>query len=380
MKSRSLSSILAQVLGAALLASAACGGATAEVLGDENGTNPSSSGGTTSGGTSGTSGGGTTPTKTPPSPPVPPNPPPKDAGLPDTGCNATPKLLKQGNGCADVWHQPCGIPAGVNTADGLDEKECSILCGKNPEGFKYWGCSEYMLDDLPGPSFSCYTCVEGRRPQGYDETLPKEAPTPVAAWLAHAADLERVSIDAFYILATELAHWGADKELVARCRSAARDEVRHARMLASLARREGAKVSEAPIAHGPVRSLFEVALENAVEGCVRETYGALVAGWQAKNASRPEIRRVMSRIVVDETVHAELAWDVHAWAMTLLSPEERALVEEAMTKAIADLVTAATTMPHPALVAELGLPSARDAGRLVLGLAQELLVPLADVA
>src|SRR4029453_18365855 len=138
----------------------------------------------------------------------------------------------------------------------------------------------------------------------------------------------------------ELAHWGADADLVTRSRSAARDEIRHARMLGSLARREGATLSEAPVVHGPIRSLFEIALENAVEGCVRETFGALVAGWQADHAKRQDVRRVMMRIYRDEVTHADLAWQVHAWISKKLSPKQLEVIEGAMDRAIGELVFA----------------------------------------
>jgi hypothetical protein len=50
---------------------------------------------------------------------------------------------------------------------------------------------------------------------------------------------------------------------------------------ADLARRHG--VAPLPIKVGafPARSLEDLAVENATEGCVRETYGALLALWQS---------------------------------------------------------------------------------------------------
>jgi len=60
------------------------------------------------------------------------------------------------------------------------------------------------------------------------------------------------------------------------------------------------------------RTLFEVALENAVEGCVRETYGAAVGAWQARRAPDDRVRRAFAPVVADEARHADLAWDVHA--------------------------------------------------------------------
>lgn len=312
--------------------------------------------------------GTSSPPETPPLPAVDAGPPPGfDAGPPT--CADPPKFLRT-DGCTDVWFQPCGFPAGVDPKDGLSQAECNQLCGPSPDPVqKYWGCQEHLTDDLPGPSVDCFTCVAGRRPAGYADEAPEAS---LGGWLAHAADLERVSIDAFQILARELAHHGAPPVLLAWAARAEGDEVRHARALGLLATREGARLSDAPIVHGAPRSLLDLAIENAVEGCVRETYGALVAAWQAEHARRPSIRRVMARIEKDETSHAELAWRVHAWATGRLSVEERACVARAMAAAVDELGSAAEAKVAPALVAELGLPSAQDAIRLVRGLREAL--------
>lgn len=364
-----LSSVLAHVLASTALL--ACGGKTSEVGDDLFGNNP---GGTTSsssssGGQTTTTGSATPPAPTPPTTNVPPT---KDAGpptKPDAGCTTPPELVRQGSGCADVFYLACGYPAGVDPSNGFDATECSKLCGKNANGFGYWGCGEYMLDDLPGPSVECYTCVEGRRPEGFVER-PLER--TVAGWLAYAADLERVSVDAFRILARELAFHGAPHDLIRAACTAADDEIRHANALGGLAKREGATLRSEPVMQRATRDLRAIALENAVEGCVREAFGAVVAGWQAKHAHRLDIRRAMARIYVDETAHAELAWNVHAWIMAKLSAEERAEVEAAMDHAFAELTRSASQpLPDP-WIGDLGLPRPAQARRLVRDLVASL--------
>jgi hypothetical protein len=345
--------ILARVLASATLA--ACGGSIVDV--DTTGTpeGPSTGGSSTS------------------SPPSRPHPPKADSGVavdagPDAAVDAAvdagcaPVLVRSDEACAAVWYHPCGIPAGVDPSDGMSMEECKAVCSP---GGKWWGCDPYLLDDLPGPSFSCYACVEGRRPEGYVE--PATSAT-VAGWLAHAADLERVSIDAFRTMARELAHHGAPEDVLRDVARAEADEVRHTRIIGTLARREGAMLSTEPVPHGPVRPLVEVAVENAVEGCIRETYGALVAAWQAKHAARADIRKAMAAIAPDETAHADLAWRAHAWLMGRLTPAERARVDVAMAKAVRELTVAASIPVPPALVSALGLPAAIDARRLVEGL------------
>ena len=272
--------------------------------------------------------------------------------------------------CADVWHHPCGLPSGVDPSDGLSDAECNAACGvvKDPPNAPrtYWGC---RMEEGTTSAVRCYTCIAGRRPA--DWSAPARVAT-IAGWLAEAAELERVSIDAFRILHRELREHEAPCSLLALVRAAERDEVRHTRILEALARREGAIPRDARVAHAEVRALVDIALENAVEGCVRETYGALVAGWQARHAGRDVIRRAMKRIHVDETRHADLAWRAHAWIMERLSDEDRAHVEQALQDAVGELATSAFASIPQELVRELGLPSPAVAAHLVASLRGEI--------
>jgi hypothetical protein len=106
------------------------------------------------------------------------------------------------------------------------------------------------------------------------------------------------------------------------------------------------------------RSLFELALENAVEGCIRETYGALVAHQQATLARDPQLADVMSSIARDEASHAELSWRIAAWIEPQLNASERAQLTLARRAALAELYEAGKTAVLPARAAlALGYPS-----------------------
>jgi hypothetical protein len=72
----------------------------------------------------------------------------------------------------------------------------------------------------------------------------------------------------------------------------------------------GASVPSPRVRHTRARSLDAVACENAVEGCVHETFGAAVAVMQSERAREPSCRDAMKRIAADEIRHAELAWAV----------------------------------------------------------------------
>src|SRR5206468_2038263 len=128
---------------------------------------------------------------------------------------------------------------------------------------------------------------------------------PLGRFFARLAQLESVSIGAFGALATELERHGADATLVARARRAKHDEVRHARAAWSLARRFGARAERfARMPKARARSLAELAEENAAEGCVRETFGAIVARFQACTSHDAQIAGAMRAIAFDEADHA----------------------------------------------------------------------------
>jgi hypothetical protein len=106
------------------------------------------------------------------------------------------------------------------------------------------------------------------------------------------------------------------------------------------------------------RSLAELALENAVEGCTREAFGAVVAGHQAGAAATPEMRAALATIADEEMGHAELSWAIHEWALTRLDETEAAAIEAARLAAVAS-VAAGDYATEPAEVrAAVGLPDA----------------------
>jgi hypothetical protein len=170
--------------------------------------------------------------------------------------------------------------------------------------------------------------------------------------------MEAVSVLAFERLARELAAHGAPGDLVREARRAARDERRHARIMGEIAREHGARVPRARLRHRSVRSLAIIARENAVEGCVRETYGALLASWQAIHARDPELRAAMRSIAPDERRHAALAAAVDEWISPRLSPRTRRSIARAMARARASL--------HGDAPVETGLPT-RAQSRVLIG-------------
>ncbi|HWZ87964.1 MAG TPA: hypothetical protein VNW92_03915 [Polyangiaceae bacterium] len=107
-----------------------------------------------------------------------------------------------------------------------------------------------------------------------------------------------------------------------------------------------------------------MALENAVEGCVRETYGALVATWQAQVARDPVVRAAMKRIARDETRHAALSWSVGSWLETRLDTEARCRVERAKQAEARLILRSAESDGTTPFAAAAGLPTPGETLRL----------------
>jgi rubrerythrin len=160
----------------------------------------------------------------------------------------------------------------------------------------------------------------------------------MGGWLAGMAWMEAASIRSFERLACELEAHGAPKWLAREARRAARDETRHARAMRKLAHEYGASVPRVRLSKRPVRSLEAIARENAVEGCVHETWGALEATVQSEHATDPRIRTAMKQIAPDEKRHAALALAVAEWIEPKLTDRARERVARAKTDAEKELV------------------------------------------
>jgi hypothetical protein len=121
-----------------------------------------------------------------------------------------------------------------------------------------------------------------------------------------------------------------------------------------------------------VRSLEAIARQNAVEGCVHETFGAAVAMVQSMNASDARVRAAMRPIARDELRHADLAWAVARWLDLRLAPAARARVARARCRAARTLLRRVSRKVDPDLVAHLGIPSTHHASAIALDLAESL--------
>jgi hypothetical protein len=240
--------------------------------------------------------------------------------------------------------------------------ECLSICAN---GYTLC-CGPYPADGGALTVTCNYDCgPTGRRPVGLAAAATRGS-CGVGHYLAAMAHLEAASVHAFRTLARQLGRLGAPARLVARAVAAARDEVRHTRLARALARRHGATPPPVALTSAPplVPSLETLAADNAVEGCVRETFGALLAAWQARTAGDAEIRAAMTRIADDEAAHAELAWDLDAWLMPRVDAPARARVRAARAQAIAALEHELAAPPPSLLIDRAGLPDVARAQQL----------------
>jgi hypothetical protein len=138
-------------------------------------------------------------------------------------------------------------------------------------------------------------------------------------------------------MALELRALGAPVELVARAEEARADEIRHAEAMARQAGRFGACVPALAPSPMHLRGREAIALENAVEGCVRETFGAIIAAYQARRAVDRALRAELGIIAVEEARHAQLSWDVGVWLEGGLEPDAQTRVRRARLAALVEL-------------------------------------------
>ncbi|MFT3767979.1 MAG: hypothetical protein QM820_21215 [Minicystis sp.] len=280
----------------------------------------------------------------------------------DSGADAEP-------GC--IYKLPCGLSQGlvVMGCDLYSTPDIPLGCTVE-EGY---GCEADAFAPGPGGEVHivCPECLGagGRRPSGLARPRALGATTAAGAYFARMTHDEAASVHAFMRMRDELVRLGAPAYLVGAADQSARDEVRHARAMARHARRHGAPIPAVRVRRHGSRSIEAIARENAVEGCVNETFGALLAAWQAAHAPDAEVRRTFARIAADEARHAALSWAVARWIEDRLGPRERARVAAARARAIRALRRCAVAAPFDAAV---GRPTPRQRAALVEGMIRQL--------
>lgn len=239
----------------------------------------------------------------------------------------------------------------------------AVVKASTAQGAFFITSSPYLKCDVtcgsPNQLTAVYTAaVCGRRFGSLGDRERSCSPGAILGrYLAEAAELEAESVPAFARLARALAAHDAPADLVRAARVATVEEARHWKRTRELARRHGGRPVKPPAARATFASLEDLAVDNVVEGCVRETYGAMVAAHQAAEAVDPDVRRLMTEIAVDELGHAALSWKIDAWACGRLGPGFQARRREAATTAAGELIAASGLPVADELQARAGLPA-----------------------
>jgi hypothetical protein len=307
---------------------------------------------------------------------------PNDAGAPDVApdsyvawCDAGPPELALNAGCNLYEYVPCGLPPEDIVATGGQINRCDQFCPITTDDScailgEPWidlvfDAGDGSVAQTDGGVLVVCICSSGsgRRPRGLLRAHAR-ARSLAGAFFSRPAHLEDASVIAFRRLRGELAALGMKPRLLRDVERAARDEIVHAEITSALSRRFGGRVTPARVRRWRRRSVLAIAKENAVEGCVRETFGALVATWQAAHARDRDVRRAMQRIAADETRHAELAARVDAALAPLLDDAGRRELQRARVRTASALRASLDRDPPPALVSIAGLP--RRASALAL--------------
>jgi hypothetical protein len=287
--------------------------------------------------------------------------------------------------CVEFTRLPCGLPPAANISYcNLDPETCAAAC-KSPIVF---GCqlanNVACLDDgglIPDAEaiIDCILCPgAGRRPRGLraprgasahttraarSATASTAAPSALGHYFATLAYLEAASVTAFDELGRCLDALGAPPALRREAARAASDERRHARVTRRLARRFGGAPERPRVSRSCTPTLEDLLVENVVEGCVGESYGALVAMWQAERAGDADVADAMRGIAADEARHAALAWSLLRWGAQRLAAPARQRLRRELGAALSRLHVTVEQSAQPATVVSVAGHPPRDVER-----------------
>lgn len=283
------------------------------------------------------------------------------------------RLLDAEGGGIDLsctYDLPCGLPPAMfaigcatyyGDPDGSPDAAAAVGC-TIPEGL---GCTDGSF--TPGPRGELHmTCLDcfggGRRPRGLRKSRTI-ASTAIGAYFARMAHDEAASVLAFDRMVAELEKFDAPADLKRAAHKAKRDEISHAHAMTTCTHAHGATMTQPRMKKPRARSLEAMAIENAVEGCVNETFGAILLAWQSRFAKAESLRRTFAVIARDEAEHAALAWSVARWADTRLDPAAQKRVRRAHDRAVRALTK--STSQDLGCDRALGLPDAAQRRALV---------------
>jgi hypothetical protein len=224
---------------------------------------------------------------------------------------------------------------------------------------------------------------------GLDSLSPELLDVLAARRIADAA-LEHASVASFARVSLQLLALGAPPELLRGAHQAALDEIEHASTMYGLAsayrgsaRGPGMLDVSAPMQRTTARdraaSLASFARETLEDACIAETCGAIIARHCADAARDPALRRALDRIASDEARHAELAWQMLAWAVreggAKIANDLRERLEALLRGGRHSAIAAPTALD--AALADHGLLSRAEEARILEATLRDIVAPCA---
>ena len=251
-------------------------------------------------------------------------------------------------------------------------RNCEVLYECSPATSDA-GCRFWPNEDASSLWARCIpnvACGIGGRAAFGLQRVPECEPE-IGPLLLYQAQSEFNSIGAFIQLARTLSELMAPSSLVARAILAAHDEARHTGLVVDLAFALGADRFDATWTPVSVPSeIVSFTIHNFVEGCVRETFAAVVALRQSRYSSHPISSDVFSKIASDEMSHAVLSWDVAEYLNARLDDESFLALRAAAARAIESLFKESCCFDRiqPVARSVLGLPSTSEAQAILRAL------------
>lgn len=173
---------------------------------------------------------------------------------------------------------------------------------------------------------------------GRAATTPTKLESFEADWggyFVRLAQEEATAVFAFTELLEHLQRWKAPAPLQDWCSRIIGEEERHTLMMSGLAFRNGQQSAGIQFPSLNRVSVKDMAIHNALTGCIGETWSAVLLRYQSEHA--PKYHGVFRRIAKDETSHAEFSWALHNWLMSQLTEDEQTEVVEAMREMLSKL-------------------------------------------
>ena len=177
---------------------------------------------------------------------------------------------------------------------------------------------------------SC-TGATGRIMHGRAATTPAQYQALDDDWggyFARLAQEEATAVFAFGELLEYLQDWEAPKLLQDWCSRIIEEEKVHTLMMSGLAHRNGQESAVVQFPEPNRVSMKEMAIHNALTGCIGETWSAVLLRYQSEHA--PKYNGIFKRVAKDETSHAEFSWSLHEWLMYQLTEDEQTEVTQVM--------------------------------------------------